>query len=65
MLASVSETKPPFAQSSEALLAGARAGNDAALERLLERHLDTVRAYVRLHSGALVRAHDSASDLAQ
>ena len=35
------------------------------LQRLLERHLPELRAYIRLRSGALVRRKESCSDLVQ
>ncbi len=49
----------------EGLLERARAGNRDAVERLLERHLHGLRAYVRLHSGRDLRALESHSDLVQ
>lgn len=40
-------------------------GDERALELLLERHLPSVRAFVRAHMGAGLRARESASDLVQ
>jgi RNA polymerase sigma-70 factor (ECF subfamily) len=47
------------------LLAGARRGDAAALQQLLCRHVERLRAYVRLHSNAELRARESCSDLVQ
>jgi len=48
-----------------ALAARAAEGDSAAVAGLLERHLPELRAYVRLRAGALVRAHESNSDIVQ
>jgi RNA polymerase sigma-70 factor (ECF subfamily) len=48
------------------LLAGRAAPNDGpTIERLLERHLPAVRAFVRVHMGQKLRAKESTSDLVQ
>jgi RNA polymerase sigma-70 factor (ECF subfamily) len=56
-------------EGSEAGARGERAEirlDDAAtLEQLVQRHLPTLRSYVRLRCGAGVRAHESTSDLVQ
>lgn len=52
-------------QPANELVARARQGDRTALDALLSRHLPGLRAYLRLHGGALVRAKESASDLAQ
>ncbi|MFG0318618.1 MAG: RNA polymerase sigma factor [Planctomycetota bacterium JB042] len=49
----------------EHLLRRARLGDADALEELLARHLDPLRAFVRLKSGRLVRERESCSDLVQ
>jgi RNA polymerase sigma-70 factor (ECF subfamily) len=53
--------------SEEILVLAERAarGDAEARELLLERHLDDLRAFVRLRAGALVRAQESHSDLVQ
>jgi RNA polymerase sigma-70 factor (ECF subfamily) len=43
----------------------AQAGDAAALDDLLARHLPGLRAYVRLQCGAKLRARESASDIVQ
>ncbi|MBL8753211.1 MAG: sigma-70 family RNA polymerase sigma factor [Planctomycetes bacterium] len=40
-------------------------GDQGALAQLLERHLPSVRAFVRCHMGPQLRARESASDLVQ
>lgn len=40
-------------------------GDQAALAQLLERHLPSVRAFVRCHMGPALRARESASDVVQ
>jgi RNA polymerase sigma-70 factor (ECF subfamily) len=47
------------------MLGAARNGDGAARERLLRSLLPDLRAYVRLRTGPLVRAHESTSDLVQ
>jgi RNA polymerase sigma-70 factor (ECF subfamily) len=59
----VSETSQDPAHAQ--LLAGARRGEPGALQQLLCHHLERLRAYVRLHSNAQVRARESCSDLVQ
>ena len=49
----------------EALIAGARAGEPAAIHALLERHLPAIQALVRLKAGAAVLQRESVADLAQ
>lgn len=49
----------------DALTAAAAAGDRHALETLLERHLPALRAYIRMRAGAVVRRHESNSDLVQ
>lgn len=46
-------------------IAETRSGNRAALEQLLAEQLPALRAFIRLRVGAELRAHESASDLAQ
>ena len=43
----------------------ARRGDNDALRELLDRHLPGLRAYVRLHSGPLLRSKEESSDLVQ
>lgn len=50
---------------SEDLMARARAGDRQAREDLLVKHLPSLQAYVRLKAGALVRAKESLTDVAQ
>lgn len=40
-------------------------GDQATVDRLLERHLPAVRAFVRVHLGPRLRARESASDVVQ
>ena len=49
----------------EQLLADARAGDDAAMDRLLADHLPAIRAIVRLKAGPGLLGSESVSDLAQ
>ena len=49
----------------QALTDAAAAGDRAAVERLLERFLPDVRAFVRLRAGPALRARESSSDLVQ
>ncbi|QDV07976.1 ECF RNA polymerase sigma factor SigD [Planctomycetes bacterium Poly30] len=49
----------------EALTRAAAGGDRLALERLLERHLPELRAYVERRAGVLLRRHESGSDLVQ
>lgn len=48
-----------------ALFAAARAGDGAAIERLIERYLPRLHAYVRLRLGAIVRAREASIDVVQ
>jgi len=50
---------------SEALIRRATAGDRTALEQLLAAHLPGLRGFIRLQAGRLLRAKESASDLAQ
>ena len=52
-------------RSIEALTEAAANGDRGALEALLQRHLPELRAYIQRRAGALVRAHESQSDLVQ
>ena len=56
---------PRQTPSSEDLVAGATRGDRASLERLLERYLPRLRAFVRARSDQLLRARESHSDLVQ
>ncbi|MEZ5989027.1 MAG: sigma-70 family RNA polymerase sigma factor [Planctomycetota bacterium] len=47
------------------LLARASQGDRPALEQLLERHLDSLHAYLRLQAGEMLRRKESVSDLVQ
>lgn len=47
------------------LIEAARRGDASAREALLASNLPGLRAYIRLHSGELVRAKESVSDLVQ
>ena len=49
----------------ESLVQAAAAGDEGALQALLERYLPQLRAYVRLRAGAAIRAQESASDIVQ
>ncbi len=49
----------------EKLVEDAARGNDVAVDELLGRYLPGLRAFVRLRAGPAVRAHESASDIAQ
>lgn len=50
---------------TEVLIADAHAGNERALDALVERYLPEIRAYVRLNLRASVRDKESCSDLVQ
>jgi len=52
-------------QDDAELVQAAATGDASAVERLLERHLPGLRAYVRLRTGAVLRHHESSSDLVQ
>lgn len=54
----------PFDDSAQ-LSERACGGDREALETLLVRHLPRLRAFVRIRSGALVRAHEESSDIVQ
>ena len=49
----------------QALAEAAAGGDSGALEELLARYLDSLRAFVRLRAGPLVRMRESSSDLVQ
>lgn len=50
---------------SQRLAELAARGDEQALGQLLDRHLPSVRAFVRAHMGAQLRARESSSDLVQ
>lgn len=50
---------------AERLLAEARAGNRAALERILEHHLPQLHAYVRVRLGEVLEPRESSVDVVQ
>ncbi|MCE9594554.1 MAG: RNA polymerase sigma factor [Planctomycetes bacterium] len=50
---------------SEQLVYAATTGDSGAIEALLERYLPDIRAYVARNAGEMVRAKESAADLAQ
>lgn len=54
-----------MASDAESLVQGASRGDGEAIAALLERHLDSLRAYVRLRMGPRVRRWDSEEDVAQ
>ncbi len=54
-----------MSDESRELVARVTQGDRAALEELLQRHLQGLRAFIRLRAGAAVRRHESESDLAQ
>jgi len=59
-------SSPAASPPDDAALVEAAAGGDrTAVEQLLERHLPSLRAYVRLRAGAVIRRHESNSDLVQ
>lgn len=47
------------------LVVAAQHGDNEALDRLLRRHLPSLRAFVRARSGQAIRAQESCSDLVQ
>lgn len=53
------------APDDDAALAAAAAGDRAALEALLTRHVPGLRAFIRLRMGAPLRAHEASCDLVQ
>jgi RNA polymerase sigma-70 factor, ECF subfamily len=53
------------ADETDELLERARAGDERAISALVVRHLPSLRAYVRLRGGPLVRRCESDSDLVQ
>ena len=57
--------QPAPAGESADLVTRIRAGDGAAREALLVRHLPALRAYVRLRCGPALRARESASDIVQ
>lgn len=50
---------------SKGLVEAAARGEDGALDRLLERHLPGLRAFVRLRADKVLRSKESSSDLVQ
>lgn len=56
---------PADARDNQELIAAAAAGEDAALDELLRRHLPALRAYVRAQLPPALRAKESTSDLVQ
>lgn len=56
---------PQAALSSQVLLEKARSGDGVALDRLLEANLPVLHDYLHLKCGALLRAHETPSDLVQ
>ncbi|MBI5432628.1 MAG: sigma-70 family RNA polymerase sigma factor [Planctomycetes bacterium] len=54
-----------MAEDVSRLIESAQRGDAIALETLLGRYLPGLRAFVRLRAGPTVRAHESASDIAQ
>jgi len=50
---------------SQQLVDRATAGDELALDELLERHLPALRAFVRLRCGPALRARESVSDIVQ
>ncbi|MEQ8767301.1 MAG: RNA polymerase sigma factor [Planctomycetota bacterium] len=50
---------------TEKLVEAATRGDDIAIDELLNRYLPGLRAFIRLRSGRMLRAKESASDLAQ
>src|SRR4029079_12806489 len=50
---------------AESLISCASQGDDVAISALLDRHLPSLRAYIRLRMGPRVRRWDSEQDLAQ
>jgi len=55
----------PDTEDTKTLLAQVESGDAAAVDRLLERHLPGLRAFVRLRSGPVLRARESSGDLVQ
>lgn len=49
----------------KSLVTAAARGDDEAVDRLLDRHLPGLRAFIRLRMGPTIRARESCSDLAQ
>ncbi|MCC6408104.1 MAG: sigma-70 family RNA polymerase sigma factor [Planctomycetes bacterium] len=54
-----------MAEDVSRLIESAQRGDATALDALLGRYLPGLRAFVRLRAGPTVRAHESASDIAQ
>ena len=54
-----------FDPDTAALVDSASRGDAVAVDRLLERYLPGLRAFVRLQAGPMLRARESASDLVQ
>jgi RNA polymerase sigma-70 factor (ECF subfamily) len=55
----------PAEEDSARLAERAARGDGDAVERLLERHMPELRAFVRLRAGATLRERESTSDLVQ
>jgi RNA polymerase sigma-70 factor, ECF subfamily len=58
-------TLDPKHTASSELLASVHDGESHAIQSLLERHLPTLRAFVRLRTNEQMRARESVSDLVQ
>lgn len=54
-----------MANESESLISSASQGDEVAIAALLDRHLPSLRAYIRLRMGRRVRRWDSEQDIAQ
>ncbi|MGE0143362.1 MAG: RNA polymerase sigma factor [Planctomycetota bacterium] len=54
-----------MSEDLQRLVARASAGDSAAVEELLLRHLPALRAFLRLKAGPAILQHESSSDLAQ
>lgn len=52
-------------RSTEVVVRAATRGDEVALGELFERYLPEIRAFVQLHLGAGLAAHESSSDLVQ
>jgi len=57
--------KPDRDDEDAELIAAARVGDGAAIGELLQRHLPTLRAFLRVRGGAEFRARENDSDLVQ
>lgn len=54
-----------MSEEPDQLVEAAAAGDAEAIERLIQRHLPGLRAFVRLRADRIVRAKESSSDLVQ